>query len=1132
MTSIREWLDSIGLAQYAETFEENVIGWDVLSRLDHSLLKDIGVRAAGDRVRILNAIESLHAQDEKAEAALQPVSSGQDSPSGGAERRQLTVMFCDLVGSTELAHQLDPEDLGDLISRYQRAAGRAVDRYDGFIARYVGDGMLIYFGFPRAHEDDAARAVYAGLEIVAQMRELNADLSEEVGRTLAVRIGIATGQVVVGALIGKGASQEATVLGAAPNLAARLQTLAEPNTVIVAQTTRDLTSSLFEYVERGPSKLKGFKEFVRAWRVVGADALRHHVGARGAKVRTPLVGRKDEVGLLIQRWAQATEGDGQVVMLSGEPGIGKSRIVHELSQRLYDQPHVEVHYYCSPFHQASALHPFIRQLERAACFSSDDTHEEQLDKLERLIGRWSDHPKAHVPLMAALLSIPTDPRYPALDLLPAAQRQKTLDALEAQLKGLAMQQPVLVILEDAHWIDPTSLELLKRLIDAVETLCVLLVVTFRPEFTPQWTRSVPVTLLALNHLSRRQCAEMVEKLAAGKPFSQEILAEIVSRTQGIPLFVEELTKSLLESGKLEKEARHALAPRELASVIPATLQDSLMARLDRLGEVKKLAQIGAAIGRLFNYELLREIAGLPENTLHEGLDRLERTELVARRGSPPNATYAFKHALVQEVAYESLLKKTRRGYHEAIAEALERPSRSIAETEPELLAHHYTEAALSEEAIKYWLLAGEKAAQRSANREAVSHLRKGLQMLETLPEGKERDERELRFLIALGPALMATRGWDAAEVEQVYDRARNLARHTAHVEALFPAIWGLWLVAHAGGDAPTARRLYDELFALVGEEKDSMLLLQAHHAGGSTMCSDGKLHRAQHHIDEGIALYRMDAHAGQALHYGGHDPCVCAYSLGALNQLMLGHLDRARSYSEQATILAKEVEHSPSLAHGYWYRAELCQICGEAEEAGQRAKTVYAVATEKGMAQYAAWAMMTRGWVLAANGHAQEGIAEVEKGLATLRANRTRYHLPHRLAMRAQTFFLAGEIGAAADAIEEALSATAETGERWFEAEVYRLKAEFQLAQPHADHALAELCLRKAMEAARSRDAKFWELRAALSLARLWRDQGKAAQSRELLAPLLAWFTEGFDARELREARTFLRDLPQAQRGM
>jgi class 3 adenylate cyclase/predicted ATPase len=1043
-----------------------------------------------------------------------------------AERRQLTVMFCDLVGSTALSQELDPEDLGELIRDYQTLTGQVIKRYEGFIARYMGDGMLVYFGYPKAHEDDPARAVHSGLEIVRAMESLNVKLGRQNNRALAVRIGIATGRVVVGELIGKGAAEEAAVVGETPNLAARLQVLAEPDSVVIAQSTRQLVGGLFECADHGTHNLKGFHEPVRAWRVVCASDVPSRFDAQRTAGLTPLVGRTDEISLLLRRWQDAKDGDGQVVLLSGEPGIGKSRITEALCNELQAERHFRLRYYGSPYHKNSALHPFIAQLERVSEITRTDSPNQRLDKLESLLAQSSDNLATDISLIAALLSIPTDDRYAPLDLAPQVQKQKTLEAIESQLDGLAGHKPVLMVFEDAHWIDPTSLELLESLIDRVQDLPVLVIVNFRPEFAPGWTRFGHVTLLTLNHLGRQQCAEMVRHVTGGKDLPESVLAELVRKTQGIPLFVEQLTKSVLESDLLTEQAdRYSLSGPLPDLVIPATLHDSLMARLDHLGEVKEIAQIGAVIGREFTHELLAAVWPAAEEVLRTGLNKLVQSELVVRRGEPSYARYRFQHALVQDAAYQSLLKKTKQRYHQRIAEVLEKQFAEIIETEPELLAYHYTHADLGKKAISYWQEAGEQAARRSANHEAISHFQKGLELLEVLPEGKTRAERELGFLIALGPALMATQGWDTSEAQDAYARARHLARETGHPAELFPAVWGLWLVAHAGGKAPMARELLQELFTLADSQEDKALVLQAHHAGGSTMCSDGELHRAQTHIETGISLYRMETHSQQALRYGGHDPCVCAHSLGALNQLLLGHLDRSRNYSKRAVSLAQEVGHVPSVAHSVWYRAELCQLQGDVREAGERAKVVLSLASEKGMAQYAAWATMMQGWALTVQGDTDKGIAQVRNGLATLRASGTRYHLPHRLAMLAQALAAAGEIDKALEVIDEVIAAGEETGERWFDAEARRLKAVLILLEPHPDYAKAENSLQRAVEVARKQDARFWELRAATNLARLWRDQGKRAEARDFLTPVYSWFTEGLDTADLKHASALLDEL-------
>jgi class 3 adenylate cyclase len=655
---VGEWLRKLGLEQYEAAFRANEIDARVFASLTAEDLKDLGVGLVGHRRRLLDAIAALDADA--------PVLPDAASPAP-AERRQLTVMFCDLVGSTALAARLDPEDLREVFAAYHRAVADIVVSFDGFVAKYMGDGVLVYFGYPRAHEDDAERAVRAGLGIIDAVGRLDVKSVK-----LQARVGIATGLVVVGDLIGEGSAQEQSVVGETPNLAARLQALAEPDAVVIAEGTRRLVGRLFEYRDLGAIAVKGIAAPVPAWQVLCPSAVASRFEALRGSGLSPMIGRDEEIDLLLRRWARAKSGDGQVVLISGEPGIGKSRLTAALAERLHTEPHLRLRYFCSLYHQDSALYPFIDQLGGAAGFARDDPPAARLEKLEALLARAApaDEDVAH---LTDLLSLPVSDHHPLPNLSPQRKKERTLEALMRQLEGLARQQPVLIVFEDAHWIDPTSRELLDLTVESVRTLPVLLLVTFRPEFQPPWTGQPQVTMLALNRLDRRDRIALVEQIASGKALPNEVVDQIADRTDGVPLFVEELTKSVLESGV------------PLVG-IPTSLHDSLMARLDRLASVRRVAQIGAAIGREFSYPLLRAVSRLPEHELQASLGRLVTSELVFQRGTPPDAVYSFKHALVQDAAHGSLLRSARQQLHAQIADALESHSPELMDSQPELFA--------------------------------------------------------------------------------------------------------------------------------------------------------------------------------------------------------------------------------------------------------------------------------------------------------------------------------------------------------------------------------------------------------------------------------------------------------------
>src|SRR6516164_8234195 len=740
MQDIANWLKAVCLGEYAQRFADNAIDLSVIRDLTEQDLKDLGV-LLGHRRKILRAIAELPAAPAPTEAATEPAL--RDAP----ERRHLTVMICDLVGSTALSARLDPEDMRAVIDAYHAACARITRTYDGFLAEFRGDGILAYFGYPIAHEDDAERTVRAGLEIIAAVARLETRAAEP----LAVRIGIATGVVVVG----EGALREHAVVGETPNLAARLQALAEPGTIVVAASTRRLLGDLFHLRDLGRHEFKGIAEPVAAWMVEGVSASESRFEAVRAAGLSDLIGREDEIDFLLERQRLAWKGEGQIVLISGEPGIGKSRLAAALAERIAGEPHTRLRYQCSPYHINSALRPFIAQLERAAGFKADDTPEQRLDKLEAVLAMDASRIQAVAPLFAALLSIPLDERYPPLALSPAQQRRRTLAALLDQFEGLARRQPILLVFEDANWADATSLELLDLTVERVRQLPVLALFTFRPEFEPPWIGLPNVGTLALGRLDRDDVASIVARVTGGRVLPAEVMKQIVAKTDGNPLFVEELTKTVLEAGILVEGAEGYRLDGPLPPLaIPETLQDSLMARLDRLAPVREIAQIGAAIGREFSYSLVRALIGRDETALKHGLAQLEQAGLVFRRGEPPEAVYSFKHALVRDAAYESLLKSRRQQLHGQIARALEQRFAAIVASQPEIVAHHFTEAGLVDAAIEYWLKAGAKAYSLYANEDAVRFFERSLTLLKKLPETRDNLERAVDIRFQLRNALL------------------------------------------------------------------------------------------------------------------------------------------------------------------------------------------------------------------------------------------------------------------------------------------------------------------------------------------------------------------------------------------
>jgi class 3 adenylate cyclase len=842
---IAAWLDGLGLGEYERAFRDNAIDDAVLPELTADDLKDLGVSLVGHRRKLLAAIAAL-----RSESGSEPQIEARDvTDISIAERRQLTVMFCDLVGSTPLSARLDPEDLREVIAVYHRCVADIVRSFDGFVAKYMGDGVLVYFGYPQAHEDDAERAVRVGLGIIDAVGRLDVKSVE-----LHARVGIATGLVVVGDLIGEGSAQEQSVVGETPNLAARLQALAEPDMVVIGAGTRRLVGDLFEYRDLGAVEVRGIVGPLPAWQVLRPSAVASRFEALRGSALSQLVGRDEEIDLLLRRWARAKTGDGQVVIVSGEPGIGKSRITAALAEQLEAEPHLRLRYFCSPYHQDSALFPFIDQLGWAAGFARDDVPAAKLEKLEALLAR-AQPPEEDVAFLADLLSLPTSARHPLPKLSPQRKKERTLEALIRQLEGQARRQPVVMVFEDAHWVDPTSYELLDLIVERIPDLHMLLLVTFRPEFQPPWSGLPQVTMLALNRLDRRDRNVLVEQIARGKALPNEVVAQIADRTDGVLLFIEELTKSVLESGVTSLG-------------IPTTLHDSLMARLDRLASVRLVAQIGAAIGREFSYALLHAVSRLAEKELQAALARLVASELVFQRGRPPDSVYSFKHTLVQDAAHDSLLRSARQQLHAQIAEALETHSPELIDSQPELFAQHYAEAGLTEKSVALWGKAGHRSAARSAMAEAAAQFQKGLDQLALLPDDPNRQRQELGFYNALGVAWNAVKGNAAPETGHAYASARELWERLGSPSEFLGILLGLSLHHAIRGELALAQRFDEDLMHLSGQRCDSAGLVMGHFSAGRTLMFVGRFALSRSHLEEVLAIFRSspDHHAGFTLH--------------------------------------------------------------------------------------------------------------------------------------------------------------------------------------------------------------------------------------------------------------------------
>ncbi|MCZ6860617.1 MAG: AAA family ATPase [Alphaproteobacteria bacterium] len=1108
------WLENLGLGQYAGVFAENRVGADVLSDLSDDDLEKLSI-PLGDRKRLLKAIAAL-GDGAETPAAPEP----RLSTSSEAERRQLTIMFCDMVGSTALSNSLDPEDYREIIRAYQTSCSEVIRRYEGYLAKFLGDGVLAYFGYPQAHEEDAERAVLAGLDLVAAVNRLDTQPSHG----LQVRVGIATGQVVAGDLVGDGVVEEKAVLGQTPNLASRLQDLAQPGWVVIAEDTQRLVAGLFEQEDMGEQTLKGISEPVRAWRVLGERAAASRFAARTESL-TSFVGRDEELALLLERWERAKKGEGQAILLSGEAGIGKSRIVWALQQRIAREDHILLRYQCSPFHTNSAFYPIVNQLESAVGFATDESPDRKLDKLEAFLAQATNGTAIVVPLFAALLSIPTGDRYPPMEMPPQRQKEKTLEALTDQVLGLATRRLLLFILEDGQWIDPSTQEAVERTIEQVQAARVLMIITSRPGHSLLWSAQGHVTSLTLNRLSQRQSTVLVDNVAAGKTLPSKVLDQIVAKADGVPLFIEELTKAMLEADFLEDRANGDAFREPLPSpAVPSSLKDSLMARLDRVTVVKEVAQIGAVIGRSFSYELLQSLSPMPKRKLQGALEQLNQSGLVFRRGAPPESNYTFKHALLQDAAYDSLLLTTRRELHARLARTLEKQHPTKGETEPELLAYHYTRANLPNEAIAYLQKAGRRAIERSANLEAIEHFRQALDLIGRQPASADRRHQEVELHLALGAALIAPRGYAAEEVRRAYARAVDLCQEGDDREPLFRAVRGLWNCHLMRGELRRASELAAELLSLAQGSNDPKRVLIAHRVSGTTHFGLGEHELANQHMEQGIDLYDPNDHQSYVLQYG-EDPGLWCYVYSGWITDWLGFGDRALDKAQQAIALVEQLPTRHSLAYVLASTATFYQYRREPRLALEYAESAITVSTEQDIAQQLAWASVHRGWALAMLEKAEQGLTQLQEGVAAWRAIEGEKALPHFLTLLAETYGKVGQPELGLAKLDEAEDIVRRTNHRSYEVELHRQRGELLRKLPKPSDGKAENSFLRAIEVAQMQHTKTLELRAAVSLGRLWQDRGRATEVRELIEPLYDWFTEGFNTVDLKEAKLLLDDL-------
>ena len=1102
---VKSYLEAQGRVSFRALQREFELSDDALEGLVEELV-DVQEVAARDG-RILSWIGG--ARTEATATEPEPAKAPQAAE---AERRQLTVLFCDLVDSTRLAAGMDAEDWREVVRGYQEAAAAVVERYGGHVAQYLGDGLLIYFGWPRAHEDDAERAVRAGLGIVEAVALGNDALAAKHRVELAVRVGIHTGPVVVGEM-GGAASREMLAMGDTTNVAARIQGEAARDTVVLSSATLRLVAGIFVIEELGARLLKGARE-VQLHRALRPSGMRSRLDVAAATGLTPLVGRDQELGLLSDRFAQVTEGRGQAVLVSGEPGIGKSRLVQAFRERIAESAHTWLECRFSPYTQDSALFPVLELQRQVLGLGVEVPTEMRVERLEAGLARAGFDLVEALPLMAAFHGLPVPGRYEEPVLSPEGRRKKTLGFLVEWLLRLGRLQPLVLLMEDLHWVDASTAELLGQTLEQMPREQLLLLATHRPDFEPPWRAKSHLTPMPLTRLTRPQLGNLVRKAARGRELPDTWVEEIIRRSDGVPLFAEEITKTVLET---HPELLGAGAPLPTLH-IPETLQDSLMARLDALGPVKELAQVGSVLGREFSYALLREVSPMKDAELQAALGSAVREELFYQRGTSLEATYLFKHALIQDTAYGSLLRSRRAELHSAIAAVLAREFPEIAASQPELLAHHHTEAGQIRPAIDQWREAARRSLRRSANKEAIAHLKRALDLLASQPGSAERDREELDLQTELGSATMMLQGWGSPEGERRYARARELCRAVGDERELFPILWGFWLIHQTRSGLTEWRETAAELLAIAERHRDPAMLVQAHHASWGNPCL-GDFASQLEHVERGLSHYDPAEHSRLAPQYGGHDAGVCGHCHRGVCLFATGHPERAGESIAAALALADEIAHPQSKVHALVISAWLPAFRSDWPEAFRAADAALALASELATPTWIIMAAVVRGWALVALGEAADGLAQIRRGVES---GAHAFVATHQ-AFYAEALHLAGAAEEALASLDDALPRMERSGQGLWRANAMALKGDLLFARGR--DADAELWYQKAIEVARAQSAKLWELRAATRLARLWQLQGKIIEARDLLAPIYGWFSEGFDTADLKEAKALLEEL-------
>jgi class 3 adenylate cyclase/tetratricopeptide (TPR) repeat protein len=1108
MMDVGDWLRRLGLPQYAQPFAENAIDGDILAHLTAEDLKELGVGLLGHRRKLLTAIDDLRSgQNDRPAASGGEFRSADAQTGSSAERRHLTVLFCDLAGSAALSASLDPEDLREVIRNYHAMVAEIVGAQAGFVAQYLAHGALIYFGYPVAHEDDAERAVRSALLLRDAAQHIRVS-----GFDLQMRAGLATGLVIVGDLSeGSKASHEHRIMGETPNLAARLQALAEPGAIVIDAATRRVTGRLFNLAERSLASLKGFENPVPSWTVLGEAPVESRFEALRSG-ETPLVGRDEELELLERRWQQIKTGSGRVVLISGEAGLGKSRLVAAFEQRIKDERAFQLRYFCSPQHASTALYPVTAHLTRALNFSPADTAEQKLEKLGALTAK-----PEHLPFLADLLSLRAGPDARLDNLAPQEKRQNLFAALSARIDQLSRRKPLFILCEDMHWVDPTTQELVDVLISTNHRRPILFVLTYRPQYRPPWSGQANVTSVSLNRLGLEDRAALIRSLSGNAGLSSETIEEIAERTDGIPLFAEELTKALIESGDVGL-LRAGPSP---ADHIPATLHASLMARLDHLGgEARETAQLGSTIGREFTYALLKALAiqsrAVPDHVIDRALTALIDSGLLLARGSPPLSTYTFKHALVHDAAHSTLLRAQRQKLHAVLTEILVADEK----TAPELLAYHFSEAGEHEKAAREYLRAARHANEQSAVHEALQNLNQAEQRLGLLPKSGTSETLQLDIEAErILPTVMLA-GFGSAEVRTLLDRAESLAEQLGAEKPML-LLFHRYVDHFSRSDLKTALSLAWEF----SRQADGELTIIGYRALAGVNMSLGRLREALPHFEKVIA---QDPARSAKLRFAYlYDPRTFAYINGALTLLLLGFPDEAERSRERAFALEHDLAHPGTtawvLAVGLVY-AMLTDDRGLIDVLSAR---LLDHAQKFKMLHFHRLARVNLGYLTALKGDRDAGLTEIEACLSEWRGAGYRYFLSiiWIVQIRVQLLF-DNKIDDAFKTAQVALADVVETDEAILAAELHRLTGIIALAsKSEPNEALAEQAFKTALDVARSQEAKLLELRAATSLASLWRDQGKRTEAGMLLTPIHDSFTEGFDTPDLRAAKALLNEL-------